>query len=199
MKRKDWKTKDLKKDIFDKKLKKKLKIKRLKPRFLFLRKLFIRKNKYLVKKNLFLNFFFLKSFLNLYKKTKQNYLNNLFFKTNVDKLAVFPEYSVVKNVINKKNKFKFLKIKYKINLIFLPNKYFKNNFGLNYNIINNNFINLNKFKLDLLEEDNLNLIHFKDVFHPKLNNNFNYFLNYNINNLCLIEIYKIIIILYLKN
>lgn len=198
MKRKDWRIKSLKKDIFDKKIKK---IKRIRERFLFLRKLYLRQNRYLIKKNLFVNFIFYKNFLSLYKSKKQNYFFNLFWKTKLNNFFFFPGYSTTKNVFNKKIKFKDLSKKIKLNLIFLPNKYEKNNFGLNYYIIEKKDKILILLK-ELEHEDFENLIYLKkeknDFYIENNLNIFNYYFNYNLYNLYLLEIYKILILIHLN-
>lgn len=127
------------------------------------------------------------------------YVKNLFFKVDINKKKLFPEYAVFKNVFNKKLKFNFLLKKYSIKSMFLPN-YINNNknIGLSYYLINiEKNINKNNFAKDLLDESYFNLIHFKDnpILLNPINVDLNYFLNYNIHNLCLLEIYKVIILL----
>ena len=51
----------------------------VKNKFLFLRKLFLRRNKHLTRKDLYFNYFFYKSMLNFYKLKKQKYIFNVFF------------------------------------------------------------------------------------------------------------------------
>lgn len=216
MRRKDWRIKNLKKDIsgnFNKKLKnynssstsileKKKKSFFLKRR-LFLRKLFLRKTRFLIKKNLVLNLFFLKKLLNNFKYKKQLLSENIFIKTNVNKQRIFPEFNIKKNIFQNKVKFKNL-IKKELNCVYLNNNLFKNVYGLNYYIVmdknsENYFLN---FKKILLDEENFNLVQLKEIYIEKfdssLKNEFNFCFNYNLYNLNLIEIYKILIILNLN-
>lgn len=202
MKRKDWKTENLKKDIFGKKIKKS---KKVRGKILFLRKLFLRRDKYLTKKNLFVNYIFYKNFLNSYKFKKQNYFFNLNWKIKINNHTILPEFSITKNIFNKKIKFKDLEKKHKVSSFFLANKYVPNSFGLNYYIAElkqkGNITNLFK---DLEDDNYHNLIHFKkntNNLQFELNDliNFNFFFNYNLYNLHVLEIYKIIVILNLSN
>lgn len=203
MKRKDWKIKDLKEDFYGRKTNKKSKY-FLKSKFFFLRRLYIRRCRFLNKKNLMFNYVFYRSMLNFYKLKKQNYIFNIFFKNYKYLKTFYPEYSVYKNVFNKKIIFKEFSKKNNFKYIFLPNKYVnfnKNNFGLNlynYNLYNNK----NKFE-DLIknldDDSNKNLIQFKYIeknlyFYQDLN----FYFNYNLNNLNLIELYKILILLYVN-
>lgn len=176
----------------------------------FLRKLFSRKIKYQTKRVLLSKYPFYKSLLNIFKVKKQNYINNLFFKTNKNENNFFPDFDISKNVFDKKIKAFDLLKKNKINYIFCKNKINKyNNTGLNYYILNN-FINndlnvsyLNSLIKDLNDDDNKLLISLKFYDLKNLNEKIiyqnNIYFNYNIYNLCLIEIYKIIILIYINN
>lgn len=132
-------------------------------------------------------------------------------KNNFEKNNFFPEFISSKNVFNKKNKTEFLFKKYNIKYTFFKNSFNnfnKNIFGLNYYILKLNsddfFKNLNNLYLDFNNEDNSSLVQFKSI---ELNSNFiglfdfknfNYYFNYNINILNFVEIYKILVILYIN-
>jgi len=204
MKRKDWKIKNLKEDIYGKtnKITKKRKY-IIRERFLFLRKLYLRRYTFLIKKNLVFNYFFYRSFLNYYKKQKQKYIYNIFFKNKKNLKPFLPEFSLSKNVFNSKFRFKSLAKKHNINYIFCANRYNDSNFGLNYytkdfDKKNFNYINLVK---DLNEDENKGLIQFKNFdLEDKflINNVLNTHFNFNLSILCNLELYKIIIILYIN-
>lgn len=92
--------------------------------------------------------------------------------------------------------------KHGLSYSFLKNYYTKNT-GLNYYLPDSNLDKLNNLNLtkDLLDDNFLNLMHFKTSSDEENNLEYllNYHFNYNLHNLCLIEMYKIIIILNLKN
>ena len=109
MKRKDWITKKLRKDIYDNYFNKKPKIVSRYDKFIkrlisekkfFLRKLFLRKNLVLIKKNHAPNFFFyksmIKSFLNI-KYFNFKTLNNL---ESFEHTIIFPDFFHKKQVLN---------------------------------------------------------------------------------------------------
>lgn len=199
MKRKDWKIKDLKKDTYGN-LKKKIKYK-VRSKTLFLRKLYIRRNRYLNRKNLVFIYFLYRSMLNFYKFKKQNYVNNIFLKEKNNLKTFYPEFSVYKNVFNKKIVFKAFSKKHNLKYIFIKNKYNEKVFGLNYytKSLPNNSVLFNDVLKDLDDDLNKNLIQFKNLENIfEIDKNVNLYLNFNINTLCILEIYKILIILYLN-
>ena len=156
--------------------------------------------KHLIKKNLHANYYFYRSMLTIFNLKKKNYLNSIYFRTKILKVPFYPEYSIYKNVFNKKNKALDIIKKNNLNHFFLNNDYNSNNFGLSYYFIFDSN-NLKKLNIQLNEDDNKGLIQFKTfVDNMSEKSHFfevNCFFNFNINFLCSLEIYKIIILLYL--
>jgi len=154
--------------------------------------IFFKKLKYLHKKNIFLNYFFYNSFINLYKSSNlEKYLLYFFYQDlnffyiyniNIFKKQFIYNLNFLKNLFNLK-KFKFLFLK----------KIFKSNFYFdNCLLINSCEKNLN-LNADFLE----NFILLK-IDKKKFNYNY-FFINFNIFIFSLLEIYKILILLYLQN
>ena len=189
MRRRDWKIKNLERNIFGKF--------KTKKRFFFLRKLALRKHKTLIKRNLIPNFFFLSNFFFNFKKLKQQQINYI-FSTNKNNFIFLPDFTFKKKINNLFIIFKKIQKKFNFQFFIEPKK--SNYFGFNLNIIKlydekllNNF---------LLEDGNKNIISKKFLNIEMDCDNFltfNFFFNFNLNLNNFLEIYKIIVILFLIN
>jgi hypothetical protein len=173
---------------------------------LFLQNLKLKKSKNLFNRNLIKNYFFLKFLLNFFKKRKSSFLLKSFFFINRKSLYVNPVFTLNKQLFNFKSEYNDFIIKSECESFFLNKKYlskFKNptqyyNFtklwGLNYFIIpeKNHFFLLDEF---FKNNDNkiLNKKFFKFFNYSSVD--FNYFINYNIFFINLLEFYKILILL----
>jgi len=154
--------------------------------------IFFKKLKYYYKKNIFLNYFFYNNFINLYKKNNLNiYLNHFFYKDlnffyiynlNIFKKQFIFNINFLKTIFEKNNiKFLFLKKNLKKSF-FLNNCLFINN--LDENIKSNNDFLENFFLMKISKKKN-------DL-------NYFYFLNFNFFIFNTLELYKILIIVYLN-
>ena len=155
--------------------------------------IFFKKLKYLYKKNLYLNYFFYNNFIGLYKKNNLNlYLNYFFYKDlnffyiynlNIFKKQFIFNVNFLKSSLkNGKFKFLFLKKNLKKNFYF-NNCLLINNFDKNLEL-NNDFLE-NFFLMKILNKKN-------DLYYF-------YFLNFNFFIFNLVEVYKILIFVYLNN
>lgn len=188
MKRKDWKTKSLKKDIFGKI--------RLKKRIFFLRKLLLRKHRTLVRRNLVLNFIFFSNFLINLKKIKKSHINYVFSKSN-NNLTFLPDFTFPKKIKNLFLSFKKIQKQFKFQY-FIDNssKRLNNSFGFNLNVIKT--FDEKIFDDFLLKDENKNIIS-KKFFESNEEFFLNFYFSYNLNLINILEIYKIIIILHINN
>lgn len=154
--------------------------------------IFFKKLKNLYKKNLYINYFFYNTFINFYKNKNINIYLNSFFIINSNIFYIYNLNTFKKQFMYNLNFLKtFLKNK-NLKFLFLR-KSFKNNFYFNNCLFLNNY--KNNFILDEEFKKNFVLI--------KLNNNSNYFnyffINFNLFLFSLLEIYKILIFIYIKN
>ena len=205
MKRKDWKIKKSKKNIYGNFFKKYIKKKK---RIFFLRKLFIRKNSLLFKKNLISNFNLYFKFLDNLHITKNSYIKIFFLKNINNYLSVLPNFLIKKRVFQ--DYYNYLNFINKNNLscIFLPKlkNFYINSVGLNM-IMYPKKINsgegdsisllLNEFK-NSGDKELLNIKSSRNVINNQILNNLydlSYFLNFNIFVINITEIYRIVIIL----
>ena len=203
MKRKDWKIKKLEKDTFGN-LKKKKKSKYMLKNIHFLRKLNIKKIRKLKKKNLIMNFIFYKKLKSIYFSKLNNYTNIFLFKSLNSYLEVLPIFFITKKVF----------LNYNIFCSYLKNKNLDFLFVKNYN----NELSQNNSKIIIFKKNEFKCINYNNLFDnnddliaiPKTQKNiheqnfneiiiFNYYLNYNIFVMNSLEIYKIIINLYMYN
>lgn len=193
MKRRDWKTKKLKKDIFGKFFRRR--------RWYFLRELSMRKYNSLIKKNFITTYYIYRQFIKN-SNLKIKYNSNLIFNNNIynNFYFFFPNFIFKKKIFGHNNIFIDLMIKNNINYIFVKKIYDKNNLlPKGDNIVLFNDFNKPLILKNLINEESLNTITFKFSDKFELNSNLNFFVNYNIYNFNLVEIYKIIIFLYLYN
>ena len=189
MKRRDWRTKNLKEGIYGK-----LKVNR---RFFFLRKLNLRRYRTLVKRNLILNYHYFSNLLYNLKKLKKSHINYIFSK-HTDILIFLPDFTFKKKVNNLFPIFK--KIQKQFNFRYFinkkPKKHNKSSFGFNLKILKN--FNESFFEEFLMRDEYKNVISKKFLNNGNNQYYLNFYFNYNsyLNNTS--EIYKILIILYLN-
>ena len=85
-----------------------------------------------------------------------------FFKNNINLINFFPEFSLAKNVTNKKVKAKLLFKKHNIKYVFCSNNYNKQNYGVSYYVYNLGNVdqtnNFKKFELEIDEDENKFLV-----------------------------------------
>jgi hypothetical protein len=169
---------------------------------LFLQNLKLKKNKNLFNRNLIRNYFYYNFFIKSLKKNKTNFLLRSLFFVNNNKILINPLFLFKKKLFNtehqyneflKKNELRGLFFSKKFNNTLL-NNYNRDNFGLNYFLIQNKDIT-NKF-IESLNSDEC-----KDIIKLKFYKNdiisyYNLY-NYNIFMFNLLEIYNFIIILNL--
>jgi len=198
MKRKDWKIKKLKKNIYGK---------FLKPvTVLFLRKLNLRKKQKLFKKNNISNFYFYNSLLSFIKLKKFFYLKKLFkFYKNSQKIIIFPNYSIFKNIFGLNNAFNSFLSTNNFKSIFINNNISSNIKGLSKILINKDSFSKtpNFSKFDINDDNYKNMFFFKtDNLIPLAEYNFsniyNFFFNFNLTVFNILEIYKLLLILYIN-
>lgn len=154
--------------------------------------IFLKKLKFLNKKNIFLNYFFYNKFIKVYKYNNLNkYLNYfLFNKTNI-----FYIYNL--NIFRKQfaydlNSLKFFFKDKDIKFLFLKKNINKNYFFNNCFFINNQ---KNNFELKNNFLENITIIKFNNL---KYNNNLT-FISFNFYLFNVIEIYKILIFIFYKS
>ena len=215
MKRKDWKIKKLTENTYGKKNKFFLKNSNKKSSYwrrtkvYFLRKLFIRKNSVLIKKNLISNYFFLKKLILSNKKKKLFFLNKFIFNNLMilDKtIELYPLFYNRKKVFNDFLNFKLFLKKNNLNYFSINrfNRIDNNlNWGGNVYLFNQTNNSSEKLKKEIQNEINSVIEKDKNIFILKSFNlnfneefNINYYINYNIHLLISLEIYKILILLY---
>lgn len=170
----------------------------------FLRKLNIKKIRKLKKKNLIMNFIFYKKLKSIYFSKLNNYTNIFLFKSLNSYLEVLPIFFITKKVF----------LNYNIFCSYLKNKNLDFLFVKNYN----NELSQNNSKIIIFKKNEFKCINYNNLFDnnddliaiPKTQKNiheqnfneiiiFNYYLNYNIFVMNSLEIYKIIINLYMYN
>jgi hypothetical protein len=177
---------------------------------LFLRKLYSRRVKTSFKRNLIVNYFIYKNFFYKFNKNKLIFLYRHFVQLQKCKFSFNPSFMFNKQFFAKHADFNGFLINNNIegfffhkrlanmyNYLFLKKPYYNDYlFGynyysyVNYDVINK-YLSLNNtddlFKVKLLNEINI------------FTNDFNFFVNYNIFILNVLEIYKILILLNLYN
>lgn len=129
---------------------------------------------------------------------KKCYINDIYFYKNKNIINIHPDFFFTKKIFGLHNNFNFFLGSRKINYLFLSKVNslpLKNNQKGNNIILFQKYINFKKNNSD----DYKNLFSLKNN-DKKNSDNFviNYFLNYNINFYNSVEIYKIIIVLFLN-
>lgn len=151
--------------------------------------------------NLISNHNFYNNFYFFLKSLEKNLIIFYFFKNNVCKHNIVPNFLFNKQIFSDFKNFNKFSKKNKIKFLYLNNKNLKNFklYGNNFFLLSNNIdskeINnlKNEFNIDLFYKNNFNFYNKYDFFI------ISYFLNFNmfINNI--VELYKILILLNLIN
>lgn len=170
-------------------------------KYFFLRKLFLRKNLVLHKKNHAPNFFFYRLMINSFLNIKYYNFYNFYNLKNFNHILIFPDFFHKKQVLNNTIFFKRIVNEKNLNYFFYNEK--ESN---NYLIFNKNNENVYNFlKEEMKHEDKkLPVFNLKKVYYGINHNEFNFstylstFFNFNIYINCNEEIYKIIIFLYIN-
>jgi len=173
--------------------------------FFYLRKLYLRKHKNILKKHFIMNFIFYNHLYNFGKYQKQKYLYLSIKDKNIFNVF-YPNFTFKKQFFGSNFDLKDIELKHNLKSMFFYKSFF-NNIGYDYNFFGLNYyvFNVNKdFLKETLEtEDKDKLISDKNInFITKYNSNylleldFNFFFTIHMNS-C-VEIRKILILLYLN-
>jgi len=192
MRRKDWKTKNLKEGIYGKFYKN--------SNFLFLRGLILKKFRHLLRKNLLFNYIFYRNFLNFLKKNKLSYNYKKYIYKNNYLNLFYPEYLFKKKIDGSFYNFNKFKNSNNFSSIIIKSSYKLTNsvYGSNVHIFNAN----NKILNDFNDEDLKNFLCIK--YNKKIEDDNNYLqimgqhFNFNLFTFNAVELYKILLILYLN-
>jgi hypothetical protein len=160
-----------------------------------------------------LNYYFYLSFFKILKNKNKNIIYNTYINNNINTMALLPSYTFKSQFFNNKFLFdnivlnnnlkgliinkSFYKDKYSYNFMF----YKKHFIGYNFYILKSNFKKYsNIFKtLDDKEYNSVGKVKFFINNVSEKNTNVNLYLFFNTFLLKILEIYKITIVLYIKN